>query len=243
MRFCSVLQKELLHLPWPEEVLSWLACGEVRDAASGNTIWRGLRVRMGMAYGRPDYRKPLNTGGRQALCWRQTAGAGLGTEARGLRSASMCAAVLHTTMSPSRQVGGCGLKLGSCIHLCIAGLQGLSGMICTTKLSCSTAQLQSAQCCTASSRPSCGGKPWQPRITILFCCVLYFKQLDGMPVRLQCTLSPVAFISLAPNKSLRDVLAKVQLPRGPAKAKVAPLGSADVTSKPVTVSLSACRAR
>ena len=74
MRFCSVLQKELLHLPWPEEVLSWLACGEVHDAASGHTIWRGLRVRMGMAYGRPDYRKPLNTGGRpisvlEAGCW------------------------------------------------------------------------------------------------------------------------------------------------------------------------------
>ena len=154
----------------------------------------------------------------------------------------VCCCAPHNHVA-QQAVGGCGLKLGSCIHLCIAGLQGLSGMVCTTKLSCSTAQLQSAQCRTASSLPSCGGQPWQPRITILLCCVLYLKQLDGMPVRLQCTLSPVAFILLAPNKSLRDLLAKVQLPRGPAKAKVAPLGSADVTSKPVTVSLSACRAR
>ena len=89
VRFCSVLQKELLHLPWPEEVLSWVACGEVHDAASGHTIWRGLRVRMGMAFGRPDYRKPLNTGGSQALCGRQAAGAGLATEAGGLRPASL----------------------------------------------------------------------------------------------------------------------------------------------------------
>ena len=106
MRFCSVLQKELLHLPWPEEVLSWLACGEVHDAASGHTIWRGLRVRMGMAYGRPDYRKPLNTGGRRILCRRQAAGTGLATEAGGLcPHLDVCQCVPHNDVA-QQAVGG-----------------------------------------------------------------------------------------------------------------------------------------
>ena len=147
VRFCSVLQKELLHLPWPEEVLSWLACGEVHDAASGHTIWRGLRVRMGMAYGRPDYRKPLNTGGRRLLCWSTCPGCWCRPWYGGRRAApaSMTVVARHRIIFLSKQWVAVATQLGSCNQFCMAGLQGIPSMVCTTNLSCSTAQLQIAQ--------------------------------------------------------------------------------------------------
>lgn len=58
---CAALQKQLLELDWPAEVLRWESCMEQRDT-DGNLIWRGLRVRMGMAFGRPQVKLPLNTG-------------------------------------------------------------------------------------------------------------------------------------------------------------------------------------
>ena len=62
MRFGVSLQKQLLGLPWPREILDWPDCAEVRDPTSGSVLWRGLRVRIGIAWGKPSYRKPLNTG-------------------------------------------------------------------------------------------------------------------------------------------------------------------------------------
>ena len=35
--------------------------------ATGALLWRGLRVRMGMAFGRAEHRKPLNTGAAPAI--------------------------------------------------------------------------------------------------------------------------------------------------------------------------------
>ena len=56
------MQKELLLISWPEALLQWGDCREQRDPDTGAVIWRGLRVRMGMSFGRPSYKKPLNTG-------------------------------------------------------------------------------------------------------------------------------------------------------------------------------------
>lgn len=61
MRWAAAMQSELLTLPWPEAVLQWGACAEEVDG-SGKPVWRGLRVRMGIAWGGATYRKPLNTG-------------------------------------------------------------------------------------------------------------------------------------------------------------------------------------
>lgn len=66
MRWAAVLQKELLEVPWPEVVLEWPECMETyfRHANGEETLlYKGLRVRIGMASGKPQYRKPLNTGG------------------------------------------------------------------------------------------------------------------------------------------------------------------------------------
>ena len=52
-------------MAWPEAVLDWPECAEVShmDTAGMQTlVWRGLRARIGIAYGCPQYRKPLNTG-------------------------------------------------------------------------------------------------------------------------------------------------------------------------------------
>lgn len=65
MRWAAVLQKELLEVAWPEAILSWPDCEEVigmQQDGREALLWRGLRVRIGMACGRPQYRKPLNTG-------------------------------------------------------------------------------------------------------------------------------------------------------------------------------------
>jgi hypothetical protein len=65
VRWAAVLQKELLGVAWPEVVLEWPECAETyfRHISGEETlIWKGLRVRIGMACGKPQYRKPLNTG-------------------------------------------------------------------------------------------------------------------------------------------------------------------------------------
>ena len=61
LRWAAAMQQELLQLPWPEAILQWGACAEERDPG-GRLVWRGLRVRMGLAWGGATYRKPLNTG-------------------------------------------------------------------------------------------------------------------------------------------------------------------------------------
>ncbi|KAK9829405.1 hypothetical protein WJX72_005653 [[Myrmecia] bisecta] len=62
VRWSAAVQKELLGAGWPAEIMSWGDCMEEVDELTGEIIWRGLRLRMGMAYGKPTYRKPLNTG-------------------------------------------------------------------------------------------------------------------------------------------------------------------------------------
>ncbi|KAF6259953.1 hypothetical protein COO60DRAFT_1700595 [Scenedesmus sp. NREL 46B-D3] len=55
------LQEELMYLSWPTHLLGMQECREQHDA-DGRLIWRGLRVRIGMAYGFVNNKKPLNTG-------------------------------------------------------------------------------------------------------------------------------------------------------------------------------------
>ena len=50
--WCFSCQSHLLELPWPTEILDTSHCQEKFDA-DGQTIYRGLSVRMGMHYGRP----------------------------------------------------------------------------------------------------------------------------------------------------------------------------------------------
>ncbi|EIE20201.1 hypothetical protein COCSUDRAFT_67530 [Coccomyxa subellipsoidea C-169] len=62
VRWCAELQLALLDLDWPESILRWPDCAPEADASTGGLLFRGLRVRMGMAFGRAQHRKPLNTG-------------------------------------------------------------------------------------------------------------------------------------------------------------------------------------
>ncbi|GFR45253.1 hypothetical protein Agub_g6359, partial [Astrephomene gubernaculifera] len=55
------LQKELLHLPWPPALLQMPGCEEVLGGG-GQRLWCGLRVRVGMAHGYINVKKPMNTG-------------------------------------------------------------------------------------------------------------------------------------------------------------------------------------
>lgn len=66
VRWACALQLRLLDRPWPPALLQWDECAPVEGAHG--LLWRGLRVRVGMAYGRPDQRKPLNTGAHGVMC-------------------------------------------------------------------------------------------------------------------------------------------------------------------------------
>ncbi|KAG2454070.1 hypothetical protein HYH02_001110 [Chlamydomonas schloesseri] len=57
---CHV-QKDLLQLDWPPALLRMQGCEEVRGE-HGQRLWRGLRVRVGMAFGYINVKKPMNTG-------------------------------------------------------------------------------------------------------------------------------------------------------------------------------------
>ncbi|KAL9113530.1 MAG: hypothetical protein Q9227_002268 [Pyrenula ochraceoflavens] len=50
--WCFSCQSHLLELPWPTEILDTVHCQEKFDS-DGNTIFRGLRVRMGIHWGEP----------------------------------------------------------------------------------------------------------------------------------------------------------------------------------------------
>ena len=62
VRWSAAVQKELMEMNWPEILLQWSDCQPQQDPNTGALIWRGLRVRMGISWGRPSYKKPLNTG-------------------------------------------------------------------------------------------------------------------------------------------------------------------------------------
>ena len=62
MRWAAATQNALVNLSWPPAVLQWPVCAEERDPITQRPLWRGLRVRMGIAHGRAQFRKPLNTG-------------------------------------------------------------------------------------------------------------------------------------------------------------------------------------
>lgn len=62
LQWGCALQQELLGFAWPESVLEWGECCEVREAESTNLLWRGLRVKIGISYGVPSSKAPLNTG-------------------------------------------------------------------------------------------------------------------------------------------------------------------------------------
>ena len=68
VRWCVELQLALLHVDWPEAMLRWPDCAPEADPSTGGLLFRGLRVRMGMAFGRAQHRKPLNTGGCSRRC-------------------------------------------------------------------------------------------------------------------------------------------------------------------------------
>ncbi len=70
VRWCVALQEELLRLDWPPALLEWAECAPEADPATGALLWRGLRVRMGMAFGHVEHRKPLNTGAAPATPFR-----------------------------------------------------------------------------------------------------------------------------------------------------------------------------
>jgi hypothetical protein len=59
--FASKLHTELLSVPWPPDVLNEPHCAEEYNAV-GRVVFRGLRARVGIAYGTPTMRKPLNSG-------------------------------------------------------------------------------------------------------------------------------------------------------------------------------------
>lgn len=50
--WCFVVQQHLLDVDWPPEILNTVHCSEVLDG-DGNTIYRGLSVRMGIHWGAP----------------------------------------------------------------------------------------------------------------------------------------------------------------------------------------------
>ena len=61
MRWAASVQRELLKVDWPEGVLEWAECAPESDE-DGLLLWRGLRVKVGMAVGHDAAKRPLNTG-------------------------------------------------------------------------------------------------------------------------------------------------------------------------------------
>ena len=60
VRWCLEVQMELLHAPWPEELLAEHEAAEVKGARG--VVQRGLRVRMGVHVGVPECRIDARTG-------------------------------------------------------------------------------------------------------------------------------------------------------------------------------------
>ncbi|QRN96900.1 AAA family ATPase [Archangium violaceum] len=81
VRWCLLAQQELLHAPWPEELLAEADAAEVRGPRG--LVHRGLRVRMGVHLGEPECRIDTRTGradyfGRMVNVTARVAAAGHG---------------------------------------------------------------------------------------------------------------------------------------------------------------------
>jgi class 3 adenylate cyclase len=61
VRFSAGFHLQLLEAPWPQELLTYPGC-EVQHDHKGEVIFRGLRARIGIAFGKPTSRKPLGSG-------------------------------------------------------------------------------------------------------------------------------------------------------------------------------------
>jgi hypothetical protein len=61
LTFAARLHTDLLHVDWARELLDTPE-GLEEWGEEGQLLYRGLRVRVGIAYGTPTTRKPLNTG-------------------------------------------------------------------------------------------------------------------------------------------------------------------------------------
>jgi class 3 adenylate cyclase len=61
IRWATQFQQDLMYQNWPPVLLEMEECREQKDA-DGHLIWRGLRTRVGMSWGRATTKKPLNTG-------------------------------------------------------------------------------------------------------------------------------------------------------------------------------------
>ena len=66
MRWAAAVQRELLKVDWPDGVLEWAECAP-ETGEDGRLLWRGLRVKVGMAVGHDAAKRPLNTGEAQTL--------------------------------------------------------------------------------------------------------------------------------------------------------------------------------
>lgn len=62
IRWGAHVQLELLSLSWPADLLEMRQCQPVTDPQIKKNIWKGLRIRMGIAFGKPGKRQPLRTG-------------------------------------------------------------------------------------------------------------------------------------------------------------------------------------
>lgn len=70
IRWSCVVTKELLETVWPPVLSDWDGCKEEHINVPGfgdALIWSGPKFSIGMTYGKPQYRKPLNSGERRAL--------------------------------------------------------------------------------------------------------------------------------------------------------------------------------
>ena len=61
MRWAASVQRELLKVDWPKGLLEWAECAPDYDE-DGALLWRGPRVKVGMAVGHDAAKRPLNTG-------------------------------------------------------------------------------------------------------------------------------------------------------------------------------------
>jgi hypothetical protein len=62
LEWCLLLQEVSMYLPWPPQVLGVTGWGETRDSSSGGLIWRGPRLKMGLARGHPRSIMPDHIG-------------------------------------------------------------------------------------------------------------------------------------------------------------------------------------
>ena len=74
--FGSTVHTALLRTDWPADVLSLSECAE-EPSPTGRTLFRGLRVKVGIAFGQAASRKPLSSG-RAGTALRHASSMGFG---------------------------------------------------------------------------------------------------------------------------------------------------------------------